>query len=705
MTKSFFKKYIWYLPDINTVAGLKNSRLWLINAMMLFALIAFPIGMIFTLPIFLQKKVYTLIVIDLIIYLIIAFVYFFKKGSSKLVPYLWLLLAYILMVSFFIFLGPHYERSAWLLMISIMSAIFFNKWGAVLSIILNAVVLLVIYSLVDADNAAWAGVFNRPHQEWLMFVINISLISLICSFPVGFLFKRLDLSKEALSLTLCGDAFNCLNSFGAEGCGQELECSQCPLRSLTLSTFQTGEPSLKEGQMTFLINGNETVMDLLISTSLLDINGNKKVLLSLTDISEDKDAIKSLRAREEQHKAILQTAMDGFWLSDKNGKLLEVNETYCRMSGYSPDELLKMNISDLEVVGTEAAKISNRLIKITETKKDRFESRHRRKDETVFDVKVSVQYRDDDGGCYICFLRDITGQKQLEKQIQHPQKMVSIGNLAGGIAHDFNNILFPIIGLAEMLTEDLPVNSPERENASEIMIAGKRGRELVKQILAFSRPHEHKLIPVRMQHVLKEVLKLSRASIPMNIDINQFLQQDCGLVLADPSQMHQIGMNLITNAYHAVQNSGGKIGVEVREIKIKHGLTNFMLPPGDYAMLSVSDNGIGIDKAHLDKIFEPYFTTKENGKGMGLGLSVAYGIVKEHKGDINVMSEPGVGTTFQVYLPLLKTSEIVEPNFEQVPVETGTEHILLVDDEPPIGSDMAKEVRRVLDDNQRIEYF
>jgi len=264
--------------------------------------------------------------------------------------------------------------------------------------------------------------------------------------------------------------------------------------------------------------------------------------------------------------------------------------------------------------------------------------------------------------------------------------MESIGNLAGGIAHDFNNILYPIIGLSEMLIEDLPKNSLENENVKEILKAGQRGSELVKQILAFSRQNEHTMTPVRVQFVMKEVLKLIRASIPMNIEINQHLQSDCGLVLADSTQLHQIGMNLITNAYHAVEGVGGKIDVQVREIIIEPESIDLSLPPGKYAMLSVSDNGGGIDPANKDKIFEPYFTTKEQGKGTGLGLSVVYGIVKEHQGEIKVYSEVGKGTTFNIYLPLMAKSDMVESSSEKVAVEGGSEHILLVDDEPAISS-------------------
>ena len=281
--------------------------------------------------------------------------------------------------------------------------------------------------------------------------------------------------------------------------------------------------------------------------------------------------------------------------------------------------------------------------------------------------------------------QDITDRKRIEERLRQAQKMESIGNLAGGIAHDFNNILFPIVGMAEMLLEDLPVDSPEYENAQEILNAGKRGSDLVKQILAFSRQSEHKMIPVRIQQVLKEVLKLIRATIPSNIEIVQDIQTDCGLVLADPIQIHQVAMNLITNAYHAAESKAGQIVVGLKAAVLDGDAAEAIaLEPGAYAILTISDNGAGMDHATMNKIFEPYFTTKERGKGTGLGLAVVYGIVKEHNGEIKVYSEAGEGTTFNVYFPLIKRPSKTEKPSKAGTPQTGTERILLVDDEEPI---------------------
>jgi signal transduction histidine kinase len=280
---------------------------------------------------------------------------------------------------------------------------------------------------------------------------------------------------------------------------------------------------------------------------------------------------------------------------------------------------------------------------------------------------------------------DITKDLEMEKRLAQSQRMEAIGSLAGGIAHDFNNILFPIVGMSELFLEDFPPDSPEHENAQEIFNAGKRGSDLVKQILAFSRQSEIKKIPIRIQQILKEVVKLSRSTIPADIDIIQDIQSNCSMVQADPTQVHQIAMNLITNAFHAVEPKSGEIAVRLREVEIESGrpLDSDLLP-GRYALLSVSDTGIGIDPAILQKIFEPYFTTKEQGKGTGLGLAVVYGIVKEHQGDIKVISELEKGTTFNVYLPIMAQTEKSLPAEEQDDDPKGHERILLVDDEASI---------------------
>jgi PAS domain S-box-containing protein len=247
---------------------------------------------------------------------------------------------------------------------------------------------------------------------------------------------------------------------------------------------------------------------------------------------------------------------------------------------------------------------------------------------------------------------------KLEGHLQQAQKMETIGSLAGGIAHDLNNILFPISGLSEMLLDDIPPDNPVHDSLVQIHKSAQRGSDLVKQILAFSRQSTSQKLPIRIQPILKEVLKLIRAAVPMNIEIISHFEADCGMIFANSTQVHQIAMNLITNAYHAVEVKGGTIYIGLKEVEIgRDGLQDISIQSGKYACITVSDTGTGIDPALIDKIFDPYFTTKDMGKGTGLGLSVVHGIVKEHGGDVRVYSEVGKGTAFHVYLPQVEDTK------------------------------------------------
>ncbi len=412
--------------------------------------------------------------------------------------------------------------------------------------------------------------------------------------------------------------------------------------------------------------------------------------------------VESKRLAEEKARleGVLEGTQAGTWEWNVQTGETVFNERWAEIIGYSLKELAPISI-DTWISNTHPDDLesSNEMLqKHFNNETDYYDCECRMRHKNGHWVWIldrgKVISRTDDGkpqwmfGTHI----DITSRKlaeesreKLRAQLNQVQKMESIGNLAGGIAHDFNNILFPITGMSELLLEDLPMGSPEWENVQEIFKAGKRGSDLVKQILTFSRQSEHKMIPTRIQSVLKEVIKLSRATIPSNIEICQDIQQDCGMVMADPSQIHQIGMNIITNAFHAIGNKGGKISVRLRQAVLgtpKPLDTN--LRPGLYAVLSISDTGHGMSEELVGKIFDPYFTTKEQGKGTGLGLAVVYGIVKEHKGKIKVYSETGKGTTFDIYLPLMEKIDRTESLTETEGRQGGKERILLVDDEESI---------------------
>jgi PAS domain S-box-containing protein len=271
----------------------------------------------------------------------------------------------------------------------------------------------------------------------------------------------------------------------------------------------------------------------------------------------------------------------------------------------------------------------------------------------------------------------------LESQLRQSQKLETIGTLAGGIAHDFNNILTPILAYSQMAASVLEQEHPMRANIEEVVNSANRAKELVKQILTFSRQSEQQRFPMDPAPIIKEALKLMRASIPSTIEIRQDIDTKCGAILADPSQIHQVLMNLCTNAYHAMQDHGGVLTVALKPCTVDDELsrTHPNLTPGEYVHLTVADTGSGIDAQTLERIFEPFFTTKQVGEGTGLGLSVVHGIVTKYEGAITVRSEPGNGTTFDVYLPRVHSKQL-KPIQDEIPVVGGHEHILVIDDEP-----------------------
>jgi signal transduction histidine kinase/ActR/RegA family two-component response regulator len=273
-----------------------------------------------------------------------------------------------------------------------------------------------------------------------------------------------------------------------------------------------------------------------------------------------------------------------------------------------------------------------------------------------------------------------------ERQMQQVLKLQSIGTLAGGIAHDFNNILFPIIGYTELAMDDIPEEGPARRSLEEVLKAASRAKELVQQILTFSRRNGHERKPIRLPIIIREALRLLRASIPKTIDIITDLDENCSSIMGNPTQMHQVVMNLCTNAYQAMRETGGEIHVRLGEVNIGYEemVQRIGIKMGPHLHLVVQDDGVGMDATVLERIFEPYYTTKEPGQGNGLGLSVIHGIVKNHGGFITVESLPGRGSSFHVYLPTIDEME-QDIEVELRAAETGGgERILLVDDEEQI---------------------
>ena len=408
------------------------------------------------------------------------------------------------------------------------------------------------------------------------------------------------------------------------------------------------------------------------------------------DISERKRNEEALNREEKKYKIIIETGVDGFWLADLHGRILEVNDSYCQMCGYTKEELLTMNIPELEG-NFDSDEALSKIDEAVAAGHQRFETKHRRKDGSLFDVEVSVKQLQDENGKLVVFIRDISDakvaekeQERLQEQLTQAQKMESIGRLAGGVAHDINNMLSITLGQAELILLNTDPGDSQYTALQQIIKAGNRSADIIRQLLAFARQQTIAPKVLNLNDTLRNMLKMIRHLIGENIHVNWLPGEKLWPLKIDPSQIDQILVNLCVNARDAIKDVG-KITIETGNVAFdeEYCRVNSGFVPGDFVLLSVSDNGRGMEKDVLEKIFEPFFTTKEISKGTGLGLSTVYGIVKQNNGFINVYSEPNVGTTFKIYFS--RYHEDAEQIIEKTEVSinaVGNETILLVEDEP-----------------------
>ncbi len=425
-----------------------------------------------------------------------------------------------------------------------------------------------------------------------------------------------------------------------------------------------------------------------VRSGFIELQGQQMVLALARDVTE--------RARAEEERARLakaiEQAAESILITDAEGTIEYANPAFEKMTGYVISNVIGQTPYFLES-NQQGENFQEQLWEQVRNGKA-WSGRIliKRQDGQLCEVDSTLSPVFDHAGRLVNCVgvsRDVSHEVELEKQLLQAQKMEAIGTLAGGIAHDFNNILFSIMGYTDLVKESLPTTSKGYEFLREIEYAAQRATDLVGQILTFSRQTERKERTLRLQPIIEEALKLLRGVLPTTIDLVQHLDADCGPVLADSSQIHQVIMNLATNAYHAMRKQGGTLTVSLRQVYLS-GTAIAELPDlkaGNYACLSIEDTGVGMPKETIERIFEPYFTTKEAGEGTGLGLSTVHGIVRSCNGHIGVYSTPNKGTAFTIHLPLSK--QTLEASATRVaqkngPIETGKERILFVDDEVSI---------------------
>ncbi|MFC1834954.1 response regulator [Thermodesulfobacteriota bacterium] len=422
------------------------------------------------------------------------------------------------------------------------------------------------------------------------------------------------------------------------------------------------------------------------------VTANEKLLL---EISERKRMEEALRESEERMRRVIESAPIGIQII-QGGAYTYVNPAFVAMFGYDgPDQVVGMPADALYAHNDSSREQT--LAKVGEsglTTTTSFDLKGNRKNGDPIEVsiwKAPIEFHEKPAT--LGFVIDVTEENALKLKLLQAQKMEAIGTLAGGIAHDFNNILSVIMGYLDMALLDVEAQTQLEAYLQRIQNAGDRATDLVKQILTLSRQSEQDRKPIFIAPIVKETVKFLRASIPATVEIRQKIDGDLGPVLAVSTQIHQVLMNLCTNASHAMRETGGVLEIRIEGIVLGSSFTSQHpnITPGPHVRLTIRDTGHGMSPGVVERIFEPYFTTKKHGEGTGLGLAVVHGIVASHGGAVTLNSRQGEGTTFRVYLPVVQEKVSSQATLPQ-PMPAGNERILFVDDEP----DMAQMTDQML---------
>ncbi len=410
-----------------------------------------------------------------------------------------------------------------------------------------------------------------------------------------------------------------------------------------------------------------------------------------------------LQSRTEQDRLLLSQAVEqiheGVLIFNPEGKIFYANKAFEQNTGFTRREILGQDISSLNGRGKDA--------KLSKAMKSAISSQgvwrgnvFREKgthNASIFDVTISpVKNKKGDIINYISVERNVSREISLKRELHQAQKMQALGTLAGGIAHDFNNVLMPIIINTELMLWDAEDGSEQHNYLKQCLDAANRGKELIHQIVTFSRREAKSYKPVEIVPIVKEALKLLRSSLPSTIHMDQELSSETGLVRSDPTQIHQILMNLCSNAADSMSPLGGELSIAVNPVTVTHDNADHYpdLKPGSYVELKIGDTGSGIEPELMDRIFDPFFTTKKTGEGTGMGLAVVDGIVESHNGEISVESKPNVGTNFSVYLPMLAMKSKTNKGSRNV-LPGGGERILVVDDEQTVLTSLENILRKL----------
>ncbi len=554
-------------------------------------------------------------------YSILIIITFMNKIPFKIRVWVGLAVFYGIGMTSFLTYGPIGSGRIWLLSFAVLSSLLLGLRASLIAVSLNICTICLLSVFLKTGNLKVASLSYSPLEYWLATGLSFVFLSTVITISIGVMVNALE---------------------------KNLKKEQLLTKELTQSNVKLEQ-----------------------------------------EVTERRLTEKELWKSREKYKALTDNLHVGIYrnTAGPEGKFLEANPAIVKIFGFqNKDEFLNIQVSDLYQSPEDRIKFNEKMRTIGFVRNE--ELQLKKKDGSPISCSVSaVAVKDDRDKVkyYDGVIEDITELKQLENQFRQAQKMEAIGTLAGGIAHDFNNILSAIIGYTELSKMEVLEEGQLKQNLNEIYTSSIRAKDLVKHILDFSRQSGLERKPIQINPIVKEAIKMLRASLPTTIEIRHHIVENAGTITADATQIHQVLMNLCTNAYQAMNDKGGilEISLSNTHVNASQASLNPDMRVGPYLKLTISDTGHGMKPEVLKRIFEPYYTTKAKGTGTGLGLAVVHGIVKGLAGTITVRSEPNEGTTFEIFIPRVKnvTRSATRP---QKDLQTGNEQILLVDDEPAI---------------------
>ena len=582
------------------------------------------------LPVLAKNGHYLVMVLDSVMLALTMAIFLLRRFALATRVTMLLVMVYIIGLAIMVTIGPLSSGPFWLFSIPILAALYLGLRPALLCLALNLATLLALTWCCQTGQVVWAEGLAAYKDQWLIIVSNFLFLNAATALPVAILVGGLEGSLRRQ-------------------------------RSVALELDQ------------------------------------ERALLS-REVASRRRSEQALRLSEQRYRDLFDSITDMIYTQNLEGRFTSANQATAAIFGYPPSALVGRKGSQFMLPEHRQAFDTEYLPTL---RREGFAAGLSQ----YLDVRGQKHYieyrstlvRPEKGEPYISGSgRDVTDRvlarqrlKQLEAQLLQSQKMEAMGTLAGGIAHDFNNVLATMLGFTELVLSDLPPGSPWSHHLEQVLKAGERAKGMVRQILSFSRHGESESRPVAVQPVVAEALELLRASLPATITVDSHLDAPGETVMADPSQIHQVVMNLATNAFQAMGSGGGILSLvlEPMELEPEQAAAFAELEPGPYLRLTVSDTGQGMDPQTMQRIFEPFFTTKDKSEGSGMGLAMVHKIVKDCGGEVTVTSRPGRGSVFEVYLPLLTDAPEPPPEDREHtgPAGGGGERVLLVDDEEPVG--------------------